>query len=241
MESAKGSHHLKNQHQIMEDQIRNARLSFTCNQEWEKMKPDQDGRFCESCQKKVYDLSDKNAAYFIQIMRENNNSVCGRFRAEQINMPVRSNIVGWRGWLMAMLAAIGITACKEAPKPASVILGGAKPRVVDSDPGFKTYAGMAMPTGYISPECKQRLQQYLFEHCVFEDSVDGHFGISFSLRNNKLTNLSFTGKLSKLSKIMLVDSIKKGLALIRDDLKGEFPYQINVIVKKGRVDLVQSF
>ena len=54
----------------MEDQIRNARLSFTCDQNWEGMKPDGEGRFCSGCQKKVYDLRDKNAAYFIKIMQE---------------------------------------------------------------------------------------------------------------------------------------------------------------------------
>jgi hypothetical protein len=40
----------------MKDKIKNARLSFACDQNWNNMKPDTDGRFCNSCQKKVYDL-----------------------------------------------------------------------------------------------------------------------------------------------------------------------------------------
>ena len=53
----------------MEDKINDARLSFICNQDWNSMEPAAEGRFCNSGQKKVYDLTDKNVAYFINIMQ----------------------------------------------------------------------------------------------------------------------------------------------------------------------------
>lgn len=128
----------------MEDQIKNARLSFTCNQDWEGMRPDADGRFCSSCQKKVYDLRNKNTAYFIKIMQENNNGICGRFRLEQMAQPKSANSNTWKGWLIAGLAILGLNSCKPK-KSASEILGKSAVVVKEAETDSSDVLGLVLP------------------------------------------------------------------------------------------------
>jgi hypothetical protein len=92
----------------MEEYIKNIQLKFSCNANWEAMTPDGDGRFCNRCQKKVYDFTDSKAAEFQQILAENNYNVCGRFTMQQMaTEPIL--LPKWKKWLSAALVLIGIT------------------------------------------------------------------------------------------------------------------------------------
>jgi hypothetical protein len=57
-----------------------------CHEDWDKMTPEQTGKFCGSCAKTVVDftqmLPEKMQQYFIQ---HQNEKVCGRFKATQLN------------------------------------------------------------------------------------------------------------------------------------------------------------
>jgi len=225
----------------MADQISNTRLSFTCNQNWDKMKPDNDGRFCTGCQKKVYDLTDKNTAYFLKVMQENNNDVCGRFTTVQVTTPVLSNkSPNWKTWLMTALAIVGISSCKQEAGAQVITLGSQAPKVVEPDCEIKDIVGIVMPTGHIETNHKLQLQKYLFDHCIFPNAFSGQFGITFSLENKKLINMSITGRFSKDSKLKIMKAMKNGIKLISANLKGDFPYQANIIFEKGRVSSVES-
>lgn len=55
-----------------------------CHENWDKMNPVEQGRFCNSCQKQVTDftrMSDEKLAAFF---RKPDTSVCGRFRKDQL-------------------------------------------------------------------------------------------------------------------------------------------------------------
>ena len=99
----------------MEDKINDARLSFICNQDWNNMEPDVEGRFCNSCQKKVYNLNDKNVAYFIEIMQENKASFCGRFSRDQVVAPLPVYQARWKRWLVTAMVFAGIGAIGQKP------------------------------------------------------------------------------------------------------------------------------
>ncbi|WP_264552415.1 hypothetical protein [Flavobacterium sp. N2038] len=57
-----------------------------CHENWDKMMPKENGRFCMSCSKTVVDftsmLPEEIQHFFIQ---NQNNRVCGRFKNEQLN------------------------------------------------------------------------------------------------------------------------------------------------------------
>src|SRR6187399_1832792 len=61
-----------------------------CHEDWNKMTPDEKGRFCSSCQKQVVDFTMMNnqqlAAFF---KKPSTGSVCGRFNNDQLNQDLQ--------------------------------------------------------------------------------------------------------------------------------------------------------
>lgn len=60
-----------------------------CHEDWNKMTPDAKGAFCGSCQKSVYDFSQKTDEEIIEVFeKEEKGKVCGRFTPAQLSRPV---------------------------------------------------------------------------------------------------------------------------------------------------------
>jgi TonB family protein len=60
------------------------RLTYACNEGWNKMDPNEAGRHCLRCNKEVLDLTQRTHVDLIAILREKNNSVCARVRTDQV-------------------------------------------------------------------------------------------------------------------------------------------------------------
>ncbi|MCW2120463.1 energy transducer TonB [Flavobacterium sp. 7A] len=94
-----------------------------CLEDWNKMTPNKNGRFCESCSKNVVDFtnmeSDKIQAYFLE-----HSNVCGRFKSSQLNsltiqIPNRvlySQKHFQKAFLLALFIAMGTTLFSCADK-----------------------------------------------------------------------------------------------------------------------------
>jgi hypothetical protein len=52
--------------------------------------------------------------------------------------------------------------------------------------------------------------------------------------------VSVTGKLQKESGLKIINALKNGVKVINADLKGDHPYYINIVFKKGRVVSLKS-
>lgn len=71
------------------------RIPEPCHEDWNRMLPDEKGKFCNSCNKSVFDFSTKTDAEIKNILLEQKDQkVCGHFRKSQINRPlnIRVNI-----------------------------------------------------------------------------------------------------------------------------------------------------
>ena len=55
------------------------RVASPCNARWEDMSGDERARFCDSCQKNVYNLSAMTRAQIERLIREKEGKFCGRF------------------------------------------------------------------------------------------------------------------------------------------------------------------
>jgi hypothetical protein len=55
-----------------------------CSQNWDDMKKQDKGRFCESCQKSVLDFTGLSNAEIIKLIINSNNDTCGRFTNRQL-------------------------------------------------------------------------------------------------------------------------------------------------------------
>lgn len=64
----------------------NITIPKPCHEDWNAMTPNETGRFCSSCTKNVVDFTTKNATEIQIFFIENQEqSVCGRFKNDQIN------------------------------------------------------------------------------------------------------------------------------------------------------------
>ena len=64
-------------------------LNFKCNESWENMQTTNTGRFCDSCAKNVFDLTNKTETEIEKLYRENNGKMCGRIRSTQLYISPR--------------------------------------------------------------------------------------------------------------------------------------------------------
>src|SRR5690606_34654257 len=60
-----------------------------CTQDWNKMTPQQQGRFCDSCQKCVVDFTGFTDEQLIKYINQNKSQqLCGRFSNTQLNRKI---------------------------------------------------------------------------------------------------------------------------------------------------------
>lgn len=101
----------------MKDQNIIIRIPEPCHEDWNKMTPDANGKFCGSCQKSVFDFSNKTDEEIKDIlMHYKDQKVCGRFKTTQIDRPlnlrvdlndVPRNMSITRMFALAMLLSFG--------------------------------------------------------------------------------------------------------------------------------------
>lgn len=65
-------------------------IAEPCHENWNKMSPVEQGRFCGSCQKNVIDFTTKSDEEIISFFNNYNGNSCGRFTDEQLNRPIQS-------------------------------------------------------------------------------------------------------------------------------------------------------
>ncbi len=64
-----------------------------CHKNWNKMLPDEKGKFCQSCQKSVYDFSNKSDEEIYEIVSsKKDEKLCGRFCSTQLNRPINPTV-----------------------------------------------------------------------------------------------------------------------------------------------------
>lgn len=59
-------------------------MSFVCNQKWDSMTISENGRFCQSCKKEVFDFTESSLDV-IRKANSENKELCGRFSVEQVD------------------------------------------------------------------------------------------------------------------------------------------------------------
>jgi CarboxypepD_reg-like domain/Secretion system C-terminal sorting domain len=62
-----------------------------CHEDWNKMTPVEQGRFCNSCQKSVIDFASKTDNEVVDFFKNYNGNVCGSFTDDQLNRPIQKH------------------------------------------------------------------------------------------------------------------------------------------------------
>jgi len=61
------------------------RIDNPCSEHWDRMSPDDQGRFCASCEKMVVDFASMDDQEVLHWFTRRQEPVCGRFRPDQLN------------------------------------------------------------------------------------------------------------------------------------------------------------
>lgn len=71
-----------------------------CHEDWSKMTPNQQGAFCQACQKTVIDFSLRTENEIYEIISKADGNVCGRFTTMQLARPIRKTELnnGYMNW-----------------------------------------------------------------------------------------------------------------------------------------------
>ena len=64
-------------------------IADPCHEDWSKMTPVEQGRFCSSCQKKVVDFTTQTDEQIISFFNNYNGTACGRFTDDQLDRPIQ--------------------------------------------------------------------------------------------------------------------------------------------------------
>lgn len=101
-----------------------------CHEDWEKMTPQDKGRFCSLCQKTVVDFSHFSDKELIDYFKTSHiGDTCGRLNNSQLERPLvinralrRSSIVAWGATLFALIASSSVTAQEPTGSPADTTM-----------------------------------------------------------------------------------------------------------------------
>lgn len=91
-------------------------LTNPCSKEWDDLLEAGPGRYCDSCEKHIVDLSNKSDAELILFFQKKKDNVCGRLLSGQLNRALVQPIqkANW-GWLLPLaIGAIFTTPAKAA-------------------------------------------------------------------------------------------------------------------------------
>ncbi len=58
-----------------------------CHEQWDKMSPAQQGRFCQQCSKTVVDFSTMTDQQVLKVLSKESGTTCGRFTSDQLERP----------------------------------------------------------------------------------------------------------------------------------------------------------
>lgn len=94
----------------------NIHIPNPCNEDWSRMQPEAQGRFCAACSKTVVDFTNREPeAIMAWLQQRQGQKVCGRFTADQLKNAAEPVSINWPG-------QIGLSALSCGRKVAAVII-----------------------------------------------------------------------------------------------------------------------
>lgn len=92
-----------------------------CHQDWQKMTPKQQGKFCSSCQKVVADFTNMSDRALIDYFKKSQGSQCGRFTPEQLNRTIElpKKRMPWLRYFFTIAIPAFLISCKFSGRQSS--------------------------------------------------------------------------------------------------------------------------
>ena len=136
--------------------MRNATISIPqpCTQSWAGMIPNTAGRHCAACQETVADFTQMADSEVVAFLSQYPTISCGLFRESQLNrslLAAAQPVTGWRRWLGAMVALLGIGSLlapkAQAQAGQSSYAGGPEPFSTTNHAGVQSEKATSTEAG----------------------------------------------------------------------------------------------
>jgi len=101
-------------------------LPKPCHENWNKMNPVEQGRFCNSCQKAVVDFTGMSDTQLVAFFKKpSTGSVCGRFDKDQLerDLSVPGKRMPWLKYFLQLLVPTFLFACKAKSQGEPQLMG----------------------------------------------------------------------------------------------------------------------
>ena len=162
----------------------NISIPQPCHENWEAMTSVEKGKFCNSCQKKVFDFTNASDREIVNAFQQNQN-LCGRFLNTHLNRDLvklekKSSI-----WLATTTALISLVGLNEVTAQEPVKTEQTDRRIVGKPAAPKTLENNILVSGIVYGENKTPMPHlgiYIRENKVGETNSNGNFSITTHLR-----------------------------------------------------------
>lgn len=125
------------------------RIAEPCHEDWNKMSPTEQGKFCHACQKQVVDFTGASDKELIRFIESSRTGTCGRFAGTQlerpISMPAEPRKRWWAYWV-GLTTSFLVMISKSEGQTAKGRISSAKIIVPDSEPPVITVGKMLTET-----------------------------------------------------------------------------------------------
>lgn len=93
-----------------------------CHENWDAMRPEEQGRFCGSCQKTVVDFTTMSDRQIAEFFKKPAGSTCGRFHNDQLNreIAIPRKRIPWVKYLFTVSIPAFMASCKFAGRQAAL-------------------------------------------------------------------------------------------------------------------------
>ena len=179
--------HFFNKKKSMKQQkaIGSVQLAFNCPQDWDSMTVCNGGRFCNGCQKIVYDFTDKSQKDYEAMLRQHDGKLCGRFLPQQMK-PSSSYLKAAALIALSFAVADGKTQTPDSifvPPPPPPAMG----EPISSNENIDSKGGIFFGVVEKSPEFEggaKARQQFIndnlkYPEALMNSAIEGTVYISF--------------------------------------------------------------
>lgn len=173
-----------------------------CNEDWQKMLPNEKGRFCLNCQKTVVDFTNKSNQEIINYLK-NHKNVCGRLNNTQLNTSLKpernTTISKWHTYLLSLMTFVGIeiTHAQDVKKQNITIKGKVIDKEKNSIPGASIVLDNDKKIGAVS-------------------DADGEFSFEVP-QQDSLNKILIIGVGYKDTTVIIKDLLKDGVVELKND------------------------
>lgn len=195
------------------------KIAEPCHEDWNKMTPAEQGKFCNACQKQVIDFTTLSDRELIRHIESKKGATCGRFLGSQLDRslvnPPEPKSRWWSLWLGLTASFLMLVSKSDAqtvednadslevvlPTPADevIVVGGLLGEPVDAPPLRKIISGIVKddkgdPVSWASIQLKgTRLGT--------RAGADGHFSLDITGHASRLLVISSVGFVTQETRV----------------------------------------